>query len=49
MMSKPGNENIVEKASAALSFSTLLSKKSVTDLFSMFHVLFGAIKGKKFM
>ncbi len=49
MMSKPGKENIVENASDALNFKTLLAKKSAKDLFSMFHVRLGAINGKKFM
>jgi hypothetical protein len=46
MISNPGNEKIVEKASDELSLSTSSSMKSVTDLFNIFHNLFGAIKGK---
>jgi hypothetical protein len=46
MINKPGNEKMVEKASDELSLSTLSSIKSITDLFSIFHNLFGAIKGK---
>jgi len=45
MISRPGNENIVEKASDALSFKTLLAKKSAKEHLMIFHVLFGAIKG----
>ena len=44
-MSRPGNENIVEKANDALNFKTLLSKKSATAHLMTFHVLFGDIKG----
>jgi hypothetical protein len=46
MISNPGNEKIVEKASDELSLSTSSSMKSVADLFNIFHNLFGAIKGK---
>ena len=46
MISKPGKENIVEKASDELSLRTLSSIKSETDLFSILHNLFGAINGK---
>lgn len=46
MINKPGNEKIVEKASEELSLSTLSSIKSETDLLSILHNLFGAIKGK---
>jgi hypothetical protein len=45
IMSRPGNENIVEKASDALSFKTLLAKKSAMEHLKTFHVLFGDIKG----
>jgi len=45
MISRPGNENIVEKANEALSFKTLLAKKSAKEHLIIFHVLFGAIKG----
>ena len=46
MINKPGNEKMVEKASDELSLRTLSSIKSETDLFNIFHNLFGAIKGK---
>jgi hypothetical protein len=46
MINKPGNEKIVEKASDELSLSTLSSIKSITDLLSILHNLFGAINGK---
>jgi hypothetical protein len=46
MISNPGNEKIVEKASDELSLSTSSSMKSAADLFNIFHNLFGAIKGK---
>jgi len=46
MINKPGKENIVENASDELSLRTLSSIKSETDLFSILHNLFGAIKGK---
>ena len=49
MISKPGKENIVEKASDELSLRTLSSIKSETDLLSILHNLFGAIKGKMVM
>ena len=49
MINKPGKENIVEKASDELSLRTLSSIKSETDLFSILHNLFGAIKGKMVM
>jgi hypothetical protein len=49
MISNPGSEKIVENASEELSFKTLLAKKSAKDLFNIFHVLLGAINGKKFM
>jgi hypothetical protein len=49
MIIKPGKENIVENASAALSFKTLFAKKSANDLLMIFHVLLGVINGKKFM
>ena len=46
MINNPGNEKIVEKASEELSLSTSSSIKSETDLFTILHNLFGAIKGK---
>jgi len=46
MIINPGNEKIVENASDELNLRTLSSIKSVTDLFSILHNLFGAIKGK---
>ena len=46
MINKPGNEKMVEKASEELSLSILSSIKSETDLLSILHNLFGAIKGK---
>jgi len=49
IINRPGSENIVEKASAALSFKTLLAKKSEKDLLSILHVLFGAINGNQFI
>jgi hypothetical protein len=49
MINKPGNEKMVEKASEELSLRTLSSIKSETDLFSILHNLFGAIKGKMVM
>jgi len=49
MINNPGNEKIVEKASDELSLRTLSSIKSETDLFSILHNLFGAIKGKMVM
>ena len=49
MINKPGNEKIVEKASDELNLSTLSSIKSETDLLSILHNLFGAIKGKMVM
>lgn len=49
MINKPGKENIVEKASDELSLRTLSSIKSETDLLSILHNLFGAIKGKMVM
>ena len=49
MINKPGKENIVEKASEELSLRTLSSIKSETDLLSILHNLFGAIKGKMVM
>jgi hypothetical protein len=49
IMSRPGNENIVEKASDALNFKTLLSKKSAKEHLMTFHVLFGDIKGNMVM
>ena len=49
MIYKPGNEKMVEKASDELSFSTLSSIKSIADLLSILHNLFGAINGKMVM
>ena len=49
MINKPGNEKMVEKASEELSLSILSSIKSETDLLSILHNLFGAIKGKMVM
>ena len=49
MINKPGNEKMVEKASDELSFSTLSSIKSIADLLSILHNLFGAINGKMVM
>ena len=46
MINNPGNEKIVEKASEELSLSTSSFIKSETDLFTILHNLFGAIKGK---
>ena len=46
MINNPGNEKIVEKASDELSLSTSSSIKSETDLFTILHNLFDAIKGK---
>ena len=46
MINNPGNEKMVEKASEELSLSMLSSIKSETDLLSILHNLFGAIKGK---
>ena len=46
MINNPGNEKIVEKASEELNLSISSSIKSVTDLFTILHNLFGAIKGK---
>jgi len=46
IISSPGNEKIVEKASDELNLRISSSIKSETDLLSMLHVLFGAIKGK---
>ena len=46
MINNPGNEKIVEKASDELNLSTSSSIKSETDLFTILHNLFGAIKGK---
>ena len=46
MINNPGKEKIVEKASDELSLRTLSSIKSKTDLFTILHNLFGAIKGK---
>ena len=46
MINNPGKEKIVEKASDELSFRTLSSIKSMTDLLSILHNLFGAINGK---
>lgn len=46
MISKPGNEKIVEKASDELSLSILSSTKSMKDLLMILHNLFGAINGK---
>jgi len=46
MINSPGNEKIVEKASDELSFSTSSFIKSETDLLTILHNLFGAIKGK---
>ena len=45
MISNPGKEKIVENASEALNFKTLLSKKSANEHLIIFHVLFGDIKG----
>jgi len=41
MISSPGKEKIVEKANDALSFKTLLAKKSAKEHLMTFHVLFG--------
>jgi len=49
MINKPGNEKMVEKASDELSLSTLSSIKSIADLLSILHNLFGAINGKMVM
>ena len=49
MINKPGNEKMEEKASEELSLSILSSIKSETDLLSILHNLFGAIKGKMVM
>ena len=46
MINNPGREKIVEKARDELNLSTLSSIKSETDLFNIFHNLFGGIKGK---
>ncbi len=46
MINNPGKEKIVEKARDELSLRTLSSIKSETDLLSILHNLFGAIKGK---
>ena len=46
MINNPGKEKIVEKAREELSLRTLSSMKSITDLLSILHNLFGAIKGK---
>ena len=46
IISKPGKENIVEKANEALSFKTLLAKKSAIEFLIIFQVLFGDIRGK---
>jgi hypothetical protein len=46
MINNPGRENIVENASEELNLRTSSLIKSVTDLFKIFHNLFGAIKGK---
>ena len=49
MISNPGKEKIVENASEALNFKTLLSKKSANEHLIIFHVLFGDIKGNMVM
>ena len=49
MINNPGKEKMVEKASDELSLRTLSSIKSITDLLSILHNLFGAIKGKMVM
>ena len=49
MINNPGKEKMVEKASEELNLSTLSSIKSITDLLSILHNLFGAIKGKMVM
>jgi hypothetical protein len=46
MISNPGNEKMVEKASDELNLRISSSIKSETDLLSILHNLFGAIKGK---
>ncbi len=46
MISKPGNEKIVEKASDELNLSTLSSMKSEKDLRIILHNFFGDINGK---
>lgn len=46
MMSKPGKEKIVEKASAALNFKTFAFTKSDPVRFIIFQSFFGDINGK---
>jgi hypothetical protein len=50
IMSSPGNENIVEKASDALNFKDIIVKEIGKGAFNRpFHVLFGDIKGNMVM
>jgi hypothetical protein len=49
IMSKPGNEKMVENASEALNFKTLLSTKSDNEHLTIFQVLFGDINGDMVM
>jgi hypothetical protein len=45
IISKPGSEKMVENASEALNFKTLLSTKSENEHLTTFQVLFGDING----